>query len=191
MRHLANIIERQSLTAGARANLRRSPRRPVGRRQMPPVAIGIISVSQNDRAVSSLPTVSQMPRRLTTASGRPLRVVVVEDEAIIAMDIEMMLQDLGAEVVGVAMTAAEAVRLTELHHPDCATMDINIKGDRDGVSAAIEIYEVLGIRSIFVSAYGNDETKARAAPAHPFGWVKKPLDMEDLRSALDRVLDED
>lgn len=190
MRHLAKIIERLSPAAGARATLRRSRRRSVIREQMPPVAIGIISLSQNDRTASPMPTVSQLPRRLTTGSGRPLRVVVVEDEAIIAMDIEMMLQDLGAEVVGVAMTAAEAVRLAELHRPDCATMDINIKGDRDGVSAAIEIYEVLGIRSIFVSAYGNDETRARASPAQPLGWIKKPLDMEDLRSALDRVLDE-
>ena len=190
MKHLANIIERKSPVAGARAILRRSRRRTVIREQMPPVATGIISLSQNERAASPLPTISQLPRELTTASSRPLRIVIVEDEAIIAMDIEMMLQDLGAEVVGVAMTAAEAVKLTELHRPDCATMDINIKGNRDGVSAAIEIYEVLGIRSIFVSAYGNDETKARAAPAHPFGWVRKPLEMEDLRSALDSVLDE-
>ncbi len=103
----------------------------------------------------------------------------------------MVLQDLGAEVVGLAMTAAEAVRLAKLHGPDCATMDISIKGDRDGVSAAIEIYETLGIRSIFVSAYGNDETKARAVRAHPLGWVTKPFNTEDIRSALDRVPGDD
>ena len=189
MRRLANRTERQSRAAGARAALRRSGRRSASRKQRPLVAIGIISLSQNDRAASPLSRVSPLPRRITPASGRPLRVVVVEDEAIIAMDIEMMLQDLGAEVVGVAMTAAEAVRLAELHRPDCATMDIHIKGDRDGVSAAIEIYEMLGIRSIFVSAYGNDETRERALPAQPLGWIKKPLDMEDLRSALDGVRD--
>jgi len=105
------------------------------------------------------------------------------------MEIELMLHDLGAEVVGIAMTAAEAVRLAELHRPDCATMDISIKGERDGVSAAIEIFETLGIRSIFVSAYGNDEIRARAARAHPVGWVKKPIDAEDLRQALRRFLD--
>ena len=107
------------------------------------------------------------------------------------MEIEMTLQDLGAEVVGLAMTAAEAVRLAELHRPDCATMDISIKGERDGVSAAIEIYEALGIRSIFVSAYGNEETRARAARAHPLGWVSKPFSVQDIRSALDRVPDHD
>lgn len=138
------------------------------------------------------PTQDHLSRRYSTAApDRPLRVIVVEDDAIIAMEIDMMLRDLGAEVVGLAMTAAEAVRLAELHRPDCATMDISIKGNRDGVSAAIEIYETLGIRSIFVSAFGNDETRARAARAHPLGWVMKPFNTEDIRSALDRVLDDD
>jgi two-component system, response regulator PdtaR len=190
MKHLAQIVERRSPTAGAKATLRHS-RKPVFRVRTPPVAMGMMSASQNDPALSPGPLNSQASRRLTTTSGRPLRVVVVEDEAVIAVDIEMMLRDLGAEVIGVAMTAGEAIRLAVLHRPDCATMDINIKGDRDGVSAAIEIYETLGIRSIFVSAYGNDEMRARAAPANPFGWVKKPLDLEDLRSAFNRVLVED
>ncbi len=103
----------------------------------------------------------------------------------------MMLRDLGAEVIGLAMTAAEAVQLAKLHQPDCATMDISIKGDRDGVSAAIEIYETLGIHSIFVSAYGNDETRTRAARAHPLAWIMKPFSTEDIRTALDRVLEDD
>ena len=105
------------------------------------------------------------------------------------MELEMMLQDLGAEVVAIATTAEEALRLSALYRPDCATMDISIRGDRDGVSAAIEIYQMLGIRSIFVTAYGNVETTARASPARPIGWVKKPFEIEDLRSALDRVPD--
>ena len=99
----------------------------------------------------------------------------------------MMLQDLGAEVVGIAATAQEALRLSVLHRPDCATMDINIRGDRDGVSSAIEIYETLGIRSIFVSAYGNEETKKRAAPARPIGWIGKPFEIRDLKAGIDRA----
>lgn len=132
-----------------------------------------------------------MPEDETCASARPLRVMIVEDEAIIAMSIEWTLQELGAEVVGVAMSAAEAVSLATLHRPDCVTMDINIKGDRDGVSAAIELYEVLGIRVIFISAYGNDETKARAAAANPFAWLEKPVRAVSLKAALGVVLDPD
>ncbi|TFL17287.1 response regulator [Jannaschia formosa] len=154
---------------------------------MPAAAIVDVSVAGRDRKSTSWAG--------TAASGqhsaeprRPLRVVVVEDDAIIAMELEMMLQDLGVEVLGIATTAAEAIRLVEQHRPDCATMDINIRGERDGISAAIEIYELLGVRSIFATAYGNPETVKRAAPAHPIGWVKKPFEAEDLKSALRQVL---
>lgn len=123
-------------------------------------------------------------------AAKPLRVLVVEDEAIIAMEIEMTLEDLGAEVVGVAATAEDAVRLAIVHRPDCVTMDINLKGDRDGISAALEIHKALGIRAIFVSAYGSDETRGRAQPSRPFGWVQKPIRSKDLAEALGRVRQE-
>ncbi|MFZ3585463.1 response regulator [Loktanella sp. DJP18] len=121
--------------------------------------------------------------------SKPLRVLIVEDEAIIAMDLEMILEDLGVEVVGIAMSAEHAVRLAEKHAPDCATMDINIKGDRDGVSAATEIYEKFGIRSIFVSAFGTDELYKRAEPTRPFTWIKKPFRSDDFKAALQMVRD--
>lgn len=146
------------------------------------------SASERDGA-GAPPVCLSGVRRADGGPDRPLRVLIVEDEAIIAMDLEMTLEDMGAQVVGIAMTAADAARLAKLHRPDCVTMDINIKGDRDGVSAAIEIYETVGIRSIFVSAYGNDETLARAAAANPIGWVMKPIDVRDLREAFARILD--
>ncbi|MEQ5829330.1 response regulator [Sulfitobacter sp. NFXS29] len=117
----------------------------------------------------------------------PLRVLIVEDEAIIAMEIEMILEDLGAEVVGTVMSAQEAVDYAKLHRPDCITMDINLKGDRDGVSAALEIHEAIGIRAIFISAYGSDDLKLRAQPAQPFGWIQKPILTGELKTALVRV----
>lgn len=116
--------------------------------------------------------------------GRPLRIMIVEDEALIAMDLEMTLEDLGAEVVCKASSASEAVRLARQYQPDCATMDINIHGDRDGVSAAIELFQILGIRSIFVSAYGNPETRERASAANPAGWISKPFSEVELKRAL-------
>lgn len=121
------------------------------------------------------------------ARPRPLRALIVEDEAVIAMDIDMMLHELGVEVIGVAMTAKEAVRLATLHRPDFATMDINIKGDRDGVSAALEIYETLGIRAIFVSAYGNDTVRQRAVAANPLDWLGKPIYFSSLKAAIDQI----
>ncbi len=119
--------------------------------------------------------------------GEGLRVVVVEDEAIIAMELEDILAELGAEVVGTAPSAARAIELAGALRPDCMTMDIHIQGARDGISAAIEIYERFGIRSAFVSAFGNPETAARARTAHPLGWVTKPIRKADLGAVLAEV----
>lgn len=118
------------------------------------------------------------------APRRPLRVVIVEDEAIIAMELEMVLAELGVDVLGVAMSADEAEALVAEQRPDCVTMDINIQGARDGVEAARAIFGKYGIRSVFVSAYGNDETRARAADAQPIGWVMKPVETAQLEEML-------
>ncbi len=125
---------------------------------------------------------SELLKRMEGAAG--LRIVVVEDEVLISMEIEDLLTDMGAEVVGTALNAEQAIRLAETMSPDCMTMDINIQGPRDGVSAAIEIYERFGIRSVFVSAYGNPEMMDRARPAHPLAWVSKPIDRAELEAAL-------
>lgn len=117
-------------------------------------------------------------------SGRPLRVVIVEDEAIIAMELEMLLEDLGMEVVGKAMSAAEAEALVSAEQPDFLTMDIHIKGNRDGVEAACTIFQRYGIRAIFVSAFSDAEIRERAIPAKPFGWIRKPVDPADLANAV-------
>lgn len=70
------------------------------------------------------------------------------------------------------------------HRPDFLTMDINIKGDRDGVTAACESLAKFGTRSIVVSALGDAATKARAAPANAIGWVHKPIVNADLADAI-------
>jgi two-component system, response regulator PdtaR len=139
----------------------------------------------------AVPSIVANPaREVASGSGRaaPLavrpRVLVVEDDAIIAFDIEDTLGQLGFDVVGTAMSAEEAVDLAEALRPDCVTMDIRIQGPRDGVSAAIEIYERFGIRSVFVSAFAGSAEAERAAEAQPLGWVGKPISREALRSAL-------
>ncbi len=115
----------------------------------------------------------------------PLRVLIVEDEAIIAMELEMLIEEMGAEVVGIAGNADEAERLAASCCPDLITMDIHLKGERDGVSAALSIFKTHGIRSVFVSAYCDVATVARAALAEPLGWVKKPIEKFDLEAVLE------
>ena len=63
-------------------------------------------------------------RKATTDPSRPLKALIVEDDALIAYDLQMMLTDLDVEVVGIAMTEREAARLAALHQPDFATMDV-------------------------------------------------------------------
>lgn len=124
-------------------------------------------------------------RRTQPAAG--LRIVVVEDEAIISMEIEALLVEMGAEIVGAASNTDQAVRLADTRRPDCLTMNISVQGKRDGVRAAIEIYERFGIRSVFVSAFGDPQTVARAQFANPIAWVSKPVSKSELGAALSAV----
>jgi DNA-binding NarL/FixJ family response regulator len=107
------------------------------------------------------------------------------------MEIEDLLIELGFDVVGTAMDAEEAVRMAAALRPDVVTMDINLGRGRDGISAAVEIFQRFGLRSVFVSAYGNAETLARAEPARPLGWVTKPISRAALQAALDPASGED
>lgn len=117
-----------------------------------------------------------------------LRVVIVEDEAIIAIDLEDMLSAMGVEVVGTAYTAEDAIKLAESKRPDCMTVDIRLQGDRDGVSAAREIFERFGIRSVFITAYSDPDTVARAQDANPLGWINKPLRRDAIEDVLRDML---
>jgi len=115
---------------------------------------------------------------------RKLRAMIVEDEFIIALELEMVLADLGVVVVASASAVERAVRMAGEIRPDFITMDIRLPGDRDGISGATEIFERFGIRSIFVSAYKDDEMLTRAQAAQPLGWVRKPVAPPALKAVL-------
>lgn len=117
---------------------------------------------------------------------RKLRVVVVEDEVFIRLDLMAHLRDAGHEVVGTANSAATAVRTVEQQRPDLVLMDIRLAGDQDGISAAVDIWNRFGIRSLFVSANLDAGVRARAAAANPVGFLEKPFTAEGLAAALDR-----
>lgn len=124
-------------------------------------------------------------RRLDpTAHPERPRLLVVEDDFLVGMEIEAGLADAGFDVAGVAATADEAVRLARDLRPDLVVMDVRLSGGRDGIDAAVEIRTATGIRSVFATAYGDRETRARAAPAAPAGWVSKPYTIEALAAAI-------
>lgn len=117
-------------------------------------------------------------------------ILLVEDDFLVGMEMETGLEQAGYEVAGIAATAEEAVALAGQRRPALAVMDIRLAGDRDGVDAALEIFRTLGIRSIFASAHGDAQVRARAAAAQPLGWVAKPYRVETLLKAVEKALRE-
>lgn len=111
-----------------------------------------------------------------TAQDLPkdIRVLIVEDDYLAASDAEAVLTESGIDVVGIASSADEAVRLAKNLRPSLVLMDIRLIGSRDGVDAAIELFRNYGIRSVFATAHHDPYVRARAEPAAPLGWLAKP-----------------
>jgi len=113
----------------------------------------------------------------------PYKILIVEDEGLIAHDIAGRLEDLGHEVIGTVATADEAVALAS--GADAVLMDIRIDGDRDGIEAAREIRERCHIPVIFLTAHLDRATLERAKLAEPFGYLVKPLGAASLQPAVE------
>jgi len=116
--------------------------------------------------------------------AQSLRVLIVEDEFFISLDTSAMVTDLGHTVVGIAVSADQAVGMAEQERPDVVLMDIRLNGTRDGIDAADEIYARFGIRSLFVTANTDPRTRQRAAAVRPLGFLEKPLMPTRLRVGL-------
>ena len=95
------------------------------------------------------------------------RILVVEDEALIADEIQDRLQQLGCEVVGLADTATGAVEIAGSARPDLVLMDIRLKGQVDGIQAADKIYRQFDIPVVFLTAHSDQATLDRAMAAIP------------------------
>jgi DNA-binding NarL/FixJ family response regulator len=110
----------------------------------------------------------------------PHRVLIVEDDYLVAMEAEVAVVEAGFEAAGIANSAEEAVKLAKSERPTLVVMDIRLIGKRDGIDAALEIFRETGVRCIFATAHHTLATRNRAAPTVPLGWLPKPYSMEDL-----------
>jgi CheY-like chemotaxis protein len=119
--------------------------------------------------------------------ARSLRVLIVEDEFFISLDTKRLLQDLGHVVVAVVVSADQAVNIAKRELPDVVLMDIRLVGPRDGIDAADEIRNSLGIGSIFVTANTDPRTRQRAEAVQPIGFLEKPLTQQRLKVGLRAV----
>ena len=114
-----------------------------------------------------------------------IRVLVVEDESLVARDIENMVTSQGYEVCGVASTSEEALALAVETRPEIILMDVIIRGSLDGIAVAEKIWESYRIPIIYVTAYADEHTLKRAKISEPFGYILKPFDERELKIAIE------
>lgn len=118
---------------------------------------------------------------------RSLRVLLVEDELFVALHLEAVLEDLGHSVCAIVSTGEAALDAVDLHAPDLVFMDLNLGAGIDGVETARRIIRLRALSVVFVSAYGDEATRARIEAAAPGAQlVAKPVTPGSLRRALAR-----
>lgn len=116
------------------------------------------------------------------------RILVVEDERIIAKDIADTLRDLGHEVVGIASNGVDAIRMASELMPDLALMDIMLQGDMDGIEVASRIKSEFNIPVVYLTAYADDRILERAKLSGPLGYLIKPFQRSELRITIEMAL---
>ena len=116
------------------------------------------------------------------------RILIVEDEVIIALQLKEKLKSLGYDVTSVVNNADDAIKKAADDHPDLVLMDIRIQGDKDGIETAEIVRSKYGIPVIFSTAYLDHERIERAKITMPFGYVLKPIQERDLKVTLEMAL---
>ena len=116
------------------------------------------------------------------------KVLIVEDEAILAENIRDTLCRMGYDVPAIAMSGEEAVRLADAEQPDLVLMDIKLKGEMDGIEAAGRIRDQHGLPVIYLTAYSEDDFIERAKNTAAFGFLIKPFQERELKSAIEIAL---
>lgn len=112
-------------------------------------------------------------------------ILVVEDEVVIAMDLQATLIDLGYAVPEIITSGLEAVQKALTIKPDLVLMDIHLGDEIDGIDAAAKIVELLEIPIVYLTAYADEETLKRARQTQPFGYVLKPFEPKELQANLE------
>ncbi len=116
------------------------------------------------------------------------KIMVVEDEGVIAMDIRSQLENFGYEVVATAFSGGQAITLANQHKPEIVLMDIVLKGEMDGITAAQTITNSLHIPVIFLTAYSDSKTLVRARATGAYGYLIKPFRSDELHASIEVAL---
>ena len=119
---------------------------------------------------------------------KKVKVLIVEDESIIAMETESVLTGLGYEIVAIVDTGEKAIEVTEQQKPDIILMDIRIKGEIDGIDTAEIIRSKFEIPVVFLTAHLDEERLEKVKLTMPFGYILKPIKERDLKVTLEMAL---
>ena len=117
-----------------------------------------------------------------------VKILVVEDEIIVAKDIQDTLKKQGYDVPAIALSGEQAIEKTEQIQPDLVLMDIVLKGDVDGIEAAEQIRSRFDIPVLYLTAYTDEQTVKRAKITEPFGYITKPFDKRELYTNIEMAL---
>ncbi len=115
-------------------------------------------------------------------------ILIVEDESIVALDIQDKVERLGYSVLAVVSSGENAIEEVKKSQPDLVLMDIVLKGEIDGIETAERIREHFDIPIIYLTAHSDNQTLKRAKITGPFGYLVKPFVDSELRSAIEAVL---
>jgi len=115
------------------------------------------------------------------------KVLIVEDEQLIAHLMEVYLNSMGNQVVGSVSSGEEAIMIAGKENPDCMLMDIRIDGEKDGIETALEINKQKNIPIIFVSGNSDEKTTERASKTNILGFLVKPVNKENLYQLLSKL----
>lgn len=127
-------------------------------------------------------------REMAGTDGEEIRILVVEDESLIALDIVARLEAVGYRSVSIAATGEDAIREAERMRPHLILMDITLRGDMNGIEAAGIIRDRLGTPVVYVTAYSDPAVRDWAMATSPAGFILKPFTTGDLICAIRRAL---
>ena len=114
--------------------------------------------------------------------------LVLEDESVVAMDLDVQLREMGYRVCACVDNGRDAIARARADRPDLVLMDVVLKGEMDGIAAAAVIGAELQIPILFLTAYSDDQTVERAARAMPYGYLTKPFQGRELRAVIEVAL---
>jgi len=117
-----------------------------------------------------------------------LQILIVEDEAIVSMDLRYKLEAMGYSVAAEISSGEEAVEAASRLHPDVVLMDIGLSGEMDGIDAAVQIHGQLDVPVVYLTAYVDEATLERAKATEPSGYILKPFDDASLRAVVEMAM---